>query len=101
MNNTFWIAVGVLALTLLLLLGYQHEKIDDLENKLTAFGLQIATVKQESTQALAQVKQAHTQADQAINLVNQKSAAVMNEKVSPNCDAAIKWAIEQAKVMNK
>lgn len=99
MNNlTIFGGIGLLAL---ILVGSLYAKVESDKDTIALMQAQVTTLKADSLAAKAQVTQAHSQADAALSQANKNSQEIMNQKVSPECEAAIQWAIQQAKVINK
>lgn len=92
---------GAFALIVFIFFGYGYEKYEGMKNQVAAQQIQIDQLKQSSAAATQVAKQANTQANAAVTKIDEHSKQVMNEKVSNDCQQAMKYLIDQAKQVNK
>lgn len=102
MTTGSWITLSIIiALVITIVIGYQHEEIDDLRFQNAGFKSSIASLQAKTVAVEKTTIQATQKADTAITKANANSQEIMKHELSNDCAAQIKYLREQAKVINK
>lgn len=92
---------GVLLLIVTVLLGIDGEKIAKKDNALTTQNAAISAWQQSAKQLQERLTQQEIEANKAMKIANTNANKTMQEKVSPVCEQAAKWAFQKAQEMKK
>lgn len=94
--DTFTDILMAILVALIIVVAIQYQEVKSLKADVAIYQQQILMLKLDSERQTENTEIAYESAKKQIEQVNKKTKAILRTKVSSNCDASIKWLIQQA-----